>query len=436
MPKRLIPFGVRCRAYRRRAGLVMADQAIEFGRSVAQTSAIERGTQPIPPNYPEKVALWLGLSDDETTDLQLVAKLTASRTEMVPADMALGGEFALHNSSAEQLRLLRATLSDKSTPSRHSFESLERWAQLARMCFNVSNKLTFDLVEILENKVAQLDHNYCLGVEPTGMMGDKLAGYTEIEGEGVQEIVLSEHAYDTAYKQIDEGRFVLAHELGHWLLHPTVFGQQRRTFKRNNRWLQYNRIEQEADYFAFGLLMPQEVISRYDTPEQVAWHCNVPLKYARTWMKHLSRWRPPDEQKRVNKKFSDLLGQLTGKISPPITDSSVPAFEDDNVPAEKTRIIPFPTPATNDNAKLIKHRKRQAKERDLPLLDYLALVQKAAESPRNEDHLQMLTALAVYSGHSKNETFDFAQELRASASSHSCLVDRNSEWFKRFGWRG
>jgi len=56
-----------------------------------------------------------------------------------------------------------------------------------------------------------------------------------------------------------ERNFVLAHELGHAILHPT----HNTSFLRDNTLFSVNKFERQANKFAIELLLPDEVVHSY-----------------------------------------------------------------------------------------------------------------------------------------------------------------------------
>lgn len=72
-----------------------------------------------------------------------------------------------------------------------------------------------------------------------------------LRGEGVSMIVVSDHAYAS-----EKWRFVVAHELGHYLRHPELDQFKLCTDADLGTWYQGGR-EQEANDFAAELLMPE-----------------------------------------------------------------------------------------------------------------------------------------------------------------------------------
>jgi hypothetical protein len=71
----LTQFGKACQEHRRRMKSVMADQAAGTGFPSSLISGIERGAQPMPKNYLEKMIGWMQLGEDDRIELALLAIL-------------------------------------------------------------------------------------------------------------------------------------------------------------------------------------------------------------------------------------------------------------------------------------------------------------------------------------------------------------------------
>ncbi|MEF3313844.1 ImmA/IrrE family metallo-endopeptidase [Paenibacillus sp. GYB004] len=70
--------------------------------------------------------------------------------------------------------------------------------------------------------------------------------------------------------------FIIAHELGHRLLHPDI----NVPFLRANTFFSIDKIEQQANQFAVELLIPDELLLEGYTIHQAAKMSNVPLVIA------------------------------------------------------------------------------------------------------------------------------------------------------------
>lgn len=75
-------------------------------------------------------------------------------------------------------------------------------------------------------------------------------------------------------------RFVVAHELGHRILHPHI----NVPFLRSNTLQSIDRIEYEANRFAVELLMPDEILQTGISVYEAANICGIPAEVA-----HLKR---------------------------------------------------------------------------------------------------------------------------------------------------
>jgi hypothetical protein len=89
---------MKCRIHRLQKGLVMAQQAQAMACSVSWISAIERGQKPAPESYPDQFADWLLLSNEERSELRVLAGAEKKIIKFVPKDpirAAFASEIAL-----------------------------------------------------------------------------------------------------------------------------------------------------------------------------------------------------------------------------------------------------------------------------------------------------------------------------------------------------
>jgi hypothetical protein len=259
MSKDLIPFGICCRQHRLRLGLIMAEQANALGCSVSAISAIERGSRPIPAGYPSEFASWLNLGDIEANELKALAAGERTAIQISPADperAQLAFDFAktLNNLPIEEVRHLRKRLALVGS-RRHSVEDLRRWALLLRSCFELGNKLAFDLMEIIENRMILIDPEFSLEVKPDHALGARAAAHARAVGDLISHITMSESMYDGASRQIPEPYFAAAHELAHWFLNTEG------TFTTAGQRVVFQYTEVDADRFAREFLLPKDVAS-------------------------------------------------------------------------------------------------------------------------------------------------------------------------------
>ncbi|MEG0894363.1 MAG: ImmA/IrrE family metallo-endopeptidase [Oscillospiraceae bacterium] len=69
-------------------------------------------------------------------------------------------------------------------------------------------------------------------------------------------------------------RAVLAHELGHYILHPDINS----IFVKNKTLMNWAKLENEADIFAAFLLIPDKISAEELTINQLAYELQVPTQ--------------------------------------------------------------------------------------------------------------------------------------------------------------
>jgi transcriptional regulator with XRE-family HTH domain len=439
--KGLTSFGVLSRTHRARRGLVMADQAKALGCSVSYISALERGARPIPADYPGRVANWLNLDALDAAQFAAQAKRKKASTklglaERVRTNAASEIPEPLDQDPTKELRQLSAQLS-KADHCKFSPDQIRQYAQVARNCFELGNQLTFDLIDILENRIASVDPEFTLQVDPTHRMGERVAAYAAVVGSFVKKIVLSEHSYDAAKKQTPDGRFVAAHELAHWLLHQRTNGA---AFQRYSRY--DARYEHQADFFAREFLMPERTVRRFRNPSDLAAACNVPREQARLRMSELKVWPSEQERKEERLRIQEKLTNLSATLK---------ANEEANAQAKLSepevsdfQLIPFPTAGRPQPPKRVRRRRRpKVVAESASLFEYVKDAGAQAPSGQPEkkavtpfDFKGALQAIGFYAGYHRNcrET-QTKPECNTSAENHARTANRCVDWYRRYGWR-
>ncbi len=96
-------------------------------------------------------------------------------------------------------------------------------------------------------------------------------------------------------------RFTAAHEIGHWVLHPKQVMHRDRLVDGSNS-LNTCRpvVEQEADYFAACLLMPEKLVTKYF---QEIFRTTLPMKFDDA----VSFWLNPVEPETILRAGKDSL---------------------------------------------------------------------------------------------------------------------------------
>lgn len=417
MRKGLTPFGVACRAKRALRGLVMADQAKAFRCSVSYISAIERGEREIPSDFPDEFGRWLELPDKEISELRELAAGKRRRTVVVsPSDSerdAVAEQFAkrINSVSREQLQQIRSLLNGADFRSGLSPADARKIANCARACFEVGSQLVMDIIDILENRVPEVDSEFFLQVSQSHNLDAQIAGYAEAIRSTVKKIVLSEHIYEAARAKKPDAHFIVAHEFSHWLL------DQGGNFQTYPSFLQ---LERDIDRIAREFLMPEHIAQQFGSPKSLAFACNVPTEQAEARMKDLGLWPVVETRDRISKGFSQLLSVLKKE---PLSDPP---------PNADFKLIPFPNAYARPKIATSPRRKtrKQYVCAALPLFEYVgqsepshseqALQGPAPKAATGLDYYAMLEALANLSR--THQTTD------TSSSSHNIFpIDISEE---------
>ncbi|WP_083338267.1 ImmA/IrrE family metallo-endopeptidase [Ensifer sp. LCM 4579] len=156
--------------------------------------------------------------------------------------------------------------------------------------FDMEHVELVDIVDILEFKLVERYPNFKLAIKrDSEMKEDALAEPHK------DRITVKESVYVAAYGGNAEARLVLAHELGHFLLHrekdvpmhkdPAGAVQPIRNMKATES------IEDQADMFARHFLAPPHLAYRYKSePEALAAATGVPLRICRGNIT-MSKWQ-------------------------------------------------------------------------------------------------------------------------------------------------
>ncbi len=347
MRENLTPFGRRCREFRTRYGLTMADQAKGIGFSPAYISLIELGKRPVPEHYPAQFAHWISLTEGETNDLHDLAfgKTSVIKLKSTDPERAeIAEEFArtFNILPIERLRQLRALLASTPAP-RYSPREIAEYANLARSLFNSEDRSDVDILKIVENHLALVDPSFTLHVRPDAEFGGAMEAYSSSNGKRVECTVVSERLYTTAAERNPYSRYQLAHEFAHWLLHRRLS----RAFYRATSLARKNiKIEDEADRFARAFLFSRSLIEKYDSPERLARAVCVPVAVARRAI--------------ADTREGTLQQSRRGFIASPDLPPS-------SLQKSTARIIPFPKEyeATATQGRKIKRRRAEPPSDDL-----------------------------------------------------------------------
>lgn len=442
MRKGLTSFGVKCRDHRARRSFVMGDQAKFLGCAVSHISAIERGERDPSPEYVTQFVSWLRLSELDAAQLRKLAEYKRHKFYIAnPSNLASSSKSAL----LEDIRRARRERQTTSKQDPHNI-STSHLATLARTYFEIDEKLTFDLTDILENKVHEIEPGFSLQVRSDHILGDQIAAYADSADEKIQKIVLSEHAYEIAHKQTPEGREIATHELAHWFMHQ----EDGLTFQRYRR--SKIQIEKEADDFVSEFLLPERTVRRFNSPSALAATCNVSPKLAKKRMLDLgillekaSREPPePINRERVAKGLAELAQHLKDNN----TKLQNSQKENEKAKSSDFQLISFPAPPVTSTPAQRAKSSTEQKIADLPLFEHAERSQRTSNSERTQrtapkpDHKAMLEFLACAHGHYRGDKERIQERphitptrIQGSPRSFETRTDRARDWFKRHGWR-
>jgi Zn-dependent peptidase ImmA (M78 family) len=186
--------------------------------------------------------------------------------------------------SKEGVAFLRQFLATARS-AKHSFLDVRKRAMLASAVFNLDQKLTFDVLRVIENKIHLVDEDFFLKVESEESGQTTL--HSSSNGKKVCNVTSSQWFYSEADRQTPLSRFQLAHEIAHWILHPEKNHAYSRLPTNYISTKRYLGIEIEADVFAREFLLPITVVDRFDSPEALAKAANVPVWVAQKRFREL-----------------------------------------------------------------------------------------------------------------------------------------------------
>jgi hypothetical protein len=158
-----------------------------------------------------------------------------------------------------------------------SRQNIEEIALAWREALSVESSWAPELSAILERKLPTLWPDFSLIVRPdTEMVG--VEGYTTFSP---PMIVLPDTGYQDLVRQRHRARWTAAHELGHLFLHEATT-KHRDTDPVVNKTIDraYNSAEWQANRFASEFLMPEHVVSQFESAEELSRNCGVSLQAA------------------------------------------------------------------------------------------------------------------------------------------------------------
>ncbi len=144
---------------------------------------------------------------------------------------------------------------DRSNPEKQNELDIARRARKLRSVLGMSDSLYIDIVEILEFRIKEFVPDFKLMVRR-----DIELEKTAYTVEDPPRIFVRETIYDAACEGDQECRKILAHELGHLLLHYKIDGAKHKGLENYKSpydgMTSLDSIEDQADIFARNFLVP------------------------------------------------------------------------------------------------------------------------------------------------------------------------------------
>jgi hypothetical protein len=172
--------------------------------------------------------------------------------------------------------------------------------QEIRVLANIIRKIAgydtnFNILEFLEKTISEkLDSEFEMHV----VEDEEIKGCYAKACPEKHLIIVSETAYNGAYKGIGRHRFTLCHELGHYLLHEA----DRVSFPRLDRNIKpYEDTEWQANTFAGELLVPEDIAKNFSADEIVK-ICGVSRQVALIQKEQVSK-----QKNRATKRLESLV---------------------------------------------------------------------------------------------------------------------------------
>jgi transcriptional regulator with XRE-family HTH domain len=279
----LTPFGVELRKLRLERGMRLSDLSKEISYSPSYLSALETGRRSVPDDFVITVASIFNLTEFEVAKLRRAAE--SSRAEVVirptspeQLELAIEIEGKIKTLDSDRLRELvdrvrqffhpheRACRVDFQV-KKASRKGVAKRAKEFRSAFDVRDQERGEKFPI--DKAVELVLPLCVPefsflVTPE----DQMKGISGRACLSPPFIEVSDRVYREASEGISSGRWILAHELGHfWLAHGEgMRGPYRPASKKLPDTIS---AEWQADEFAGELLMPRSTCSKM-TKDQIA----------------------------------------------------------------------------------------------------------------------------------------------------------------------
>lgn len=287
----LSPFGIEFRALRVRRKMRLLDVARTLGKTPSFISAIEVGRKSLPEDFIPSISSTLELSPAEVERLQRAADISKKLVTIEPESpeaRILASRIArkINSLSLEKIKELLKYLEYSTRDEVERFRrdtfvapktrrNVQSIANHCRHSFRYTNDQKFHVVEFIEFDLACALPELVFEVMPDDEMETSVVGMARLSP---PRIIIAESKYVEAINGGGEGRWIVAHELGHiWLGHGVNY---RGPTDRKTRIPSRFSAEYQADEFAAELLMPTKECRKLDA-NQLAEQFGVTMRIAR-----------------------------------------------------------------------------------------------------------------------------------------------------------
>jgi len=175
--------------------------------------------------------------------------------------------FFYSNTSTDEISF--ATVSKDSVS--FSLAQIEQVARSLRVDLGLDDLRLFDVLRVIEIDLAKFVNDLSFVVVDDKELDDGVLALTTHDP---LSIVVAESLYDLAFSRDENARFVLAHELGHVLLHDSERLEHCGIDQIDKA--QRSNFELEANLFAEAFLMPAHLV-RSMTATEISHSCGVSI---------------------------------------------------------------------------------------------------------------------------------------------------------------
>lgn len=165
-----------------------------------------------------------------------------------------------------------------------SRDEIDAKARKVRATFGVSDVKVLPILRILEYGLPNLFPDFNFRIVPV----EEMPGREAVTYPAANEIAVREDTYELAYLGDPRARFTLAHEAGHFFLHPAGTITLARESENAPPPMKYESPEWQADAFAAEFLSPLRLLKGLSV-EEIAAQCKISTSAAKIQFERLAR---------------------------------------------------------------------------------------------------------------------------------------------------